>query len=195
MERERLLRLNNNEYVNFANTPLGSNGLACTYDLPAGPHDPAAVVCADLWGYSQAQELAPVSPAMLDEFVLPYQARIAQRFGLNCYGCCEPLDDKWDAVFRHIPRLREVSVSHAASLPRAIEEIGGRAVLSWKPSATEMIAEFREDYIRSEMEKAFEVAETACLVVCLRDTMSFFGEPHRVRRWTEITMEMALERE
>jgi len=58
-----------------------------------------------------------------------------------------------------------------------------------------MIAEFREDYIRSEMEKAFDVAENACLVVCLRDTMSFFGEPHRVRRWTEITMEMALERE
>ena len=34
MERENLLRLNNNEYIYASNTPLGSNGLACTDELP-----------------------------------------------------------------------------------------------------------------------------------------------------------------
>ncbi len=193
MEEQKVLRLNNCEYVNLANTPLGSNGLAITDELPGAGFDPQKVTCAHLWGYFQAQEFAPVSADMLEEHVLPYQSRIAGRFGLNCYGCCEPLDRKWDLVFRCIPRLREVSVSHAADLEVAVDKIQNRCVFSWKPNATEMIANFRETYIRKELKRVFALAGECRLVVCLRDTLSFYGESRRLSKWVDIAMEAAAE--
>lgn len=81
MESENLLRLNNNDYIYASNTPLGSKGLACTDELPDDGHDPSHIKTKDLWGYTQAQEFAQVSPENHLEFVLPYQEKIAQRFG------------------------------------------------------------------------------------------------------------------
>ena len=54
---------------------------------------------------------------MFAEFVLPYQLPILERFGLNCYGCCEPLDQRWSTL----KQLRRASVS-----PLMI-------VFSWRP--------------------------------------------------------------
>ncbi len=49
----------------------------------------------DMWGFAESQETVGVSPRMFAEFVLPYQIPLLERFGLNCYGCCEPLDKRW----------------------------------------------------------------------------------------------------
>ncbi|MDP7287961.1 MAG: hypothetical protein QGH94_08205, partial [Phycisphaerae bacterium] len=59
----------------------------------------------DMWGFCESQETVGVSPEMFEEFVFPYQMPILERFGLNCYGCCEPLDNRWHVVKR-FPRLR-----------------------------------------------------------------------------------------
>ena len=49
----------------------------------------------DMWGFGESQETVGVSPAMFGEFIFPYQLPLLERFGLNCYGCCEPLDKRW----------------------------------------------------------------------------------------------------
>ncbi|MFW9973613.1 MAG: hypothetical protein ACFFDF_25760, partial [Candidatus Odinarchaeota archaeon] len=33
------------------------------------------------------------------------------KFGLLSYGCCEPLDQKFDVVIRSFPNLRRISVA------------------------------------------------------------------------------------
>ena len=73
MEKENLLCLNNNEFMYLSNTPLGSNGLACSDQLPGSSYDPAHVTTRDLWGYTQAQEFSEVSPECHEEFVLRHQ--------------------------------------------------------------------------------------------------------------------------
>jgi hypothetical protein len=191
LERENLLMLNNNEFVSSSNTPLGSNGLACTQELPGPEFNPGRLTTRNLWGYAQAQEFSEVSPEKHEEFVLPYQQKIAERFGLNCYGCCEGNDKKWNRIITHIPHLREVSVSHAASLEIAADMLKDNYVLSWKPHPVRMITSFDEKNVREELTRGFEQTRGCCVIVCLRDTQTLFGEPERVSAWTRIATDVA----
>jgi hypothetical protein len=192
LEEKELLWLNNNEFILNSNTPLGSNGLGLTDELPAEGFDENRVTCGHLWGYFMAQEFSEVSPDMLAEFVLPYQIPIADRFGLTCYGCCEGNDRKWDVLAGSFPHLRELSVSHAADLEIAADTLGDRYVLSWKPNASQMIATFDEEYIRHTMERALDITKDCHLVISLRDTQTLFGEPKHISEWTRITLETTM---
>lgn len=191
LEKENLLCLNNNEFIRSSNTPLGSNGLGITDELPRDSWDPCHMTTKHLWGYFQAQELTGVSPDMLEEFVLPYQAQIAKRFGLNCYGCCEINDLKWDTILKHIPHLRELSVSHASRLEIAAEKLKNNCVFSWKPHPAEMITMFDEGRLRRTLKRAFDITRECCVVVCLRDTQTLDGKPERVAEWTRIALQVA----
>ena len=48
---------------------------------------------------------------MFGEFVYPYQDRLAKRFGLLSYGCCERVDALWEKYLSKWDHLRKLSVS------------------------------------------------------------------------------------
>ncbi|MGQ9472783.1 MAG: hypothetical protein ACUVRN_01850, partial [Candidatus Caldatribacteriaceae bacterium] len=104
LEKNNLLSLNND------GTYVGSGGFGYTQELPAPDFDGLHVRTQDLWGFAESQETVGFSPQAFDEFIFPYQYTILERFGLNCYGCCEPLDKRWEVVSR-FPKLRRISVS------------------------------------------------------------------------------------
>ena len=136
-----------------------------------------------------------VSPDMLEEFVLPYQSRLAQRFGINCYGCCENLGGKYDMVKKYIPNLRELSITFTCDQETAVENVKDEYVYSWKPSTTELITVFSEDRIRKQMKYQFDLARDCHLVASLRDTQTLYGAPERMTKWCDISMELAKEYE
>ena len=86
-----------------------------------------------MWGFCESQETVGVSPEMVGEFVVPYQKPIMERFGLSCYGCCEPLDPRW-YLLKDIKGLTRVSVSPWADVNRMAEYLGKEFVYSRKPS-------------------------------------------------------------
>ena len=104
LESENLLSLNNGGDFH------GTGGYGWTDELPSAGFDGSHVKTADMWGFCESQETVGVSPEIFEELIFPYQNEILQRFGLNIYGCCEPLDTRWDVV-KKIPRLRKVTVS------------------------------------------------------------------------------------
>jgi len=186
VEQNGWLCLNNEDHY------VGSGGVAYTDQLP-GPGFDGRVRLGDLWGFAEAQELAVVSPAMLDEFVLTYQARLLSRFGLNAYGCCESLTHKLPVVKR-IPHLRRVSVSPWTDLRVAAEELGDRYIFSWKPNPAELaMPVFDEERIRAGLREAVEIARGGVLEIIMKDTHTVNGEPHRLTRWVEIAQEVAAE--
>lgn len=190
MEKENLLRLNNNEFLKNANTPLGSNGLSISDELPGDSCDPNHVRTQDLWGYCQAQEFAPVSAEMLNEFVLPYQKPLADRFGMIAYGCCEPNDFKYDCLMNTFSNLRQISVCHVADIRLAAEKIRDKYTISWKPHCT-LIDNFNEQKVRSFMQEGFEVFKDCHVVCSLRDNLTLHGANDSFTRWTNIAMEIA----
>jgi len=190
MEGNRLLRLNNNDFTKSTNSPLGSNGLAITDGIPGQGSKHDEVKCRDLWGYSMAQEFVGVSPEMHEKYVLSHQRKLGERFGLLCYGCCEPNDRKWASIFKTFRNLREVSVSHVADLDIAAEAIGANYVFSWKPNST-ILPYSDEEAIRRQLADGMGKARDCHLVVSLRDNLTLGGRPELLSRWTRTAMELA----
>lgn len=101
LEKNNLLSLNND------GTYVGSGGIGYSDQLPAKDFDGVHVRPIDMWFHSESQEFSGVSPAMFEEFVFVYQLPIIKKFGLVCYGCCEPLHSRWN-IIKNIPNLRRV---------------------------------------------------------------------------------------
>jgi hypothetical protein len=183
-EQQGLLSLNND------GTYVGSGGFGWSRELPQ-PDFAGQVRTRDLWGFGESQETVGVSPRMFDEFVFQYQLPILERFGLNCYGCCEPLDKRWSVVER-VPRLRRVSVSAWADVRDMAEKLGDRYIYSWKPRPSDLaLPTFDEEMIRAGL-RAMMRATRACRVeVIMKDNHTIANDPHRVTRWVQMAREEA----
>jgi hypothetical protein len=159
--------------------------------------DPAAnvngVQRSRLWGYMAAQEMALVSPAQHEEFLLRYQKPILENFGLTAYGCCENLTRKID-MLRQIRNLRRIAVSPFADAPRCAEQIGDKYVLSYRPSPADMVGYgFDEARIRGILRRDLEACRAnGCHVdIALKDVQTVQGDTERVRKWVATTRAVA----
>jgi hypothetical protein len=133
----------------------GSSSYTYTDALPGSDYVPGHVVERNLWGYAQAQELSGVSPEMLEEFILPYQAELLNRFGLSSYGCCEAMDVKIKSVEKFIKNLRILAISPYSNHRLAAEISSGRYVLACKfhPDLVSHFNETRVDeYVKNILE-------------------------------------------
>ncbi len=184
LEEEGLLASNSD------GTYVGSGGLGWSNELPPVEAN-NGVRCANMWGFSESQETVGVSPDMFDEFIFPYQVPILERFGLNCYGCCEPLDVRWHIV-KEIPNLRRVSVSPWANKARAAEQLQHDYIYSLKPSPTDLaMATFEEDRVRTELREVLQTIRDCCVEIIMKDNHTIGNDPQRVIRWVQIAREEA----
>ena len=128
---------------------------------------------------------------MFAEFIFPYQIPIQERFGLNCYGCCEPLDKRWHIV-KQIPNLRRISVSPWANIADMAEKLEDRYIFSMKPSPTDLAMDgFDEARIRSELRAALQKTRGCRVEVLMKDNHTIRNDPRRVVRWVQIAREEA----
>ncbi|MHB0874637.1 MAG: hypothetical protein ACYC5O_01195 [Anaerolineae bacterium] len=176
---------------NSGNDYVGSGAYGWSHELPAPGFDATRVRTRDMWGFAEAQEISGVSPAMHDEFVLQYQLPILERFGLNCYGCCEPLHHKFDLVMK-VPRLRRVSISPWCDRAIAAEALGDKVVFSWKAHPAYLAdVTFDPDAVRANVRETLTIARGCCVEMVLKDTHTCNGQPERFDLWTRIAMEEA----
>jgi len=73
-------------------SPINQESFAFNSELPCE----GVTQTTECWGFLESQETTGVSPEMFGEFVFPYQDRLAKRFGLLSYGCCERVDAIWE---------------------------------------------------------------------------------------------------
>ena len=185
MEQEGLLTLNNDD------TYVGSGGFGFTRQLPQSDFDGRHVRTSDMWGFCESQETVSVSPELFEQFVFPYQLPIMQRFGLNCYGCCEPLDTRWHVVER-FPNLRRVSVSAWADLEKMAQQLGPNYVLSLKPNPSPLSTPQADlDEIRSYLRHAMEITKGCRLEVIMKDNHTLGNNPQNAVNWARIAKEEA----
>ena len=184
LEDNQLLALNND------GTYVGQGGFGWTKQLPQ-PDFGCTVRLCDLWGNAESQETTAISQAMFDEFVFPYQVRLLERYGLNCYGCCEPLEKRWDVVKR-IPNLRRVSVPAWSDWADMAEKLGAQYVYALKPNPADLaMASFDEERIRKELRQAFQITRDCRVEVIMKDNHTIGNDPRRAVRWVQIAREEA----
>jgi hypothetical protein len=159
--------------------------------------DPAAnvrgVQRSRLWGAMAAQEMALVSPAQHEEFLLRYQKPILESFGLTAYGCCENLTRKID-MLRQIRNLRQIAVSPFADAPRCAEQIGDKYVIGYRPNPADMVSYgFDEARIRGTLRRDLEAfrANGCHADITLTNVLTVQGDTERVRKWVATTRAVA----
>ncbi len=155
-------------------------------DLPDPEANSEPVKRDQLWVFAAAQEMAQVSPAMHDEFVLQYQLPIISKFGLCAYGCCEDLTDKID-MLRQIPNLRRIGVTPVADVAKCAEQIREDYVFSWRPNPAQMICcGFDPELIRSVVSDAMEASKGCHVDITLKDVQTVQNNPYNLREWVKI---------
>ena len=185
LQENGLLSLNND------GTYVGSGGFGYTRELPQKDFDGKTIRTCDLWGFCESQETTTFSPEMFAEFIFPYQLPILERFGLNCYGCCEPLDKRWYVV-KNAPRLRRVSVSPWANLADMADKLGEQYIYSMKPHPGDLaVPSLNEERIRSELRRALQITRNCRVEIIMKDNHTIANNPQNVIRWCQIAREEA----
>ena len=181
LESESLLDFNTD------NQMAGPRSYGYVSDLPAA-RAPRPVRLKDLWGWAESQEFQMMSPAMYGEFVLPYLARLCERFGLVYYGCCERVDDRLPMILDAIPNLRSVSVSGWSNLARTAELLGQKYVYSRKPTPAYISGVHPDwDRLEADMRNTRAAAQACNLEILFRDVYTTHGDCGRLRKWVDMT--------
>jgi hypothetical protein len=179
-EREGLLALNTDSQM------AGPRSYGYVSDLPA-PDSKDQVTLKDLWGWAESQEAESISPAMYKEFVLPYLAKLSERFGLVYYGCCERVDDRLEMIIDAIPNLRSVSVSGWSDFAKAAEILGKKYVYSRKPVPAHISgASPNWDLLEKDLRDTYTAARDCNLEILFRDVYTTNGDRTRLRRWVDL---------
>ena len=181
LEKERLIDYNTDSQM------AGPRSYGYVSDLPApNCSDPPRL--KNLWGWAESQEFEMISPAMFQDFVLPYLARLSEHFGLVYYGCCERVDDRLPFILKSIPNLRSVSVSGWSDLAKTAELLGKKYVFSRKPTPAYISGSNVDwDRLESDMKNTREVTRDSNLEILFRDVYTINGDRARLRQWVDMT--------
>jgi len=172
------------------NFRVGSGGLGYSKELPKPNFNPHRVRTCDQWGFATAQIFCDVSPARHEEFALSYERRWLERFGLNYYGCCEPLHNRIH-ILKSIPNLRKISMSPWIDVQKAVENVGNNYAFSYKPNpAIVATVEWHPDLARKNLEVVLEKTKGCHIEVIMKDISTVRYEPQRLWEWEKIAMKL-----
>jgi hypothetical protein len=177
--------------TNNGNVRIGSGGYGYTRALPGPKFDPAYVRPHNMWGCSNSQIFAAVSPEMHWEFAIKHDMPWLTRWGLTYYGCCEPLDGKLE-ILKRIPNLRKISMSPLIDVERGVAAVGDRYVFSYKPNPA-ILAEDRwnPERARRELRAVLEKARGCRVEIIMKDVSTVRYQPQRLWEWSRIAVEEA----
>lgn len=182
LEENRLLCLNNDDSF------VGSGGMGFIDELP-GADFKGTVKTQHMWGLAESQITVGVSPAMFEEFIFPYHKKLMERFGLTCYGCCEPMDQRFDIV-KSVKNLRRVSVSPWANMEIMAEKLQNEYVYSWKPSPSHLaVPVMDEEVVRQDIRKALNITRNNRLEMVMKDNHTLGKNPENIKKWVRIARE------
>ncbi len=182
LESENLLSLNNDDSF------IGSGGIGYIDTLP-GEDFSEKVTTKHMWGLAESQITSGVSPDMFKEFIFPYQRKLMERFGMTCYGCCEPMDKRL-AIVKCVESLRRVSVSPWADREIMAEQLGKDYIYSLKLSPTHLaVPDIDEAVIRKDLRDAYRLANDIHLELIMKDNHTLGKNPNNVIRWVELARE------
>ena len=145
-----------------------------------------------VWGFMESQETTAVSPDYYGEFVYPYMDRLAKRFGLLTYGCCERLDNLFEKYLSKWTNLRKLSVSPFNDTAKVGEFLRGkRIVYYFKPRAEHVTAPgpLDEELIRRYFKNAADEASGCLFEVAQREVGSIYGDFERGKRYVQLAKE------
>lgn len=182
---QNLFSLNNDD------TYHSSGGKGYSTELPKPGFNPERVRLCDIWASAESQEMAQMSPEHHEVFVMRYEKRLLTPFGLNGYGCCDPLTDKLDYVVS-MPNMRRISISPWADPDKCAARLKDKYIFSWKPNPVYISGlEFNPEKIRAYMKQALDSTKGCVVELISNSTQTCRNQPERFTEWVKIAKELA----
>lgn len=173
-------------------THLAQESFSFTKELPKD----TVTKTTECWGFLESQETTAVSPDTFGEFVYPYQDRLAKRFGLLSYGCCERVDAIWEDYLSKWDNLRKLSVAPFNNEMQIGEYLRGSNVIYYSKPRAEFVTNpgpIDESALMEYYKEVFTASSGCLLEVAQREVGTIFGDFQRGRKYVELTRE-AIER-
>jgi len=164
---------------------LGNGTYCFTSDLPDKKEN---VRVKDVWGFMDSQETSAISPAMYGEFVLPYYKKVAAKFGLLSYGCCEPVHTIWNGMLDTIENLRKVSISPWCDESMMGEALKGKRIVYLRKPTPNLIGVgtgLDEEAVRTHFKDTLDATRGCHVEFSMRDIYRV-GSAERVKRYIDI---------
>ena len=178
MEKEGLLRLNNDNQDSFGSSYNFTKRLPLTADTS---HD---VRLSDMWGCSNSQETVGISPKMFREFCFPYYRDVCEPWGLIYYGCCEPAHPFWNEISQ-LPHLKKVSISRWCQQEFMGDALRGTEIVySRKPDPNFLSVDSQLDEVAwgKHIRDTLEATKGIFVEFIIRDVYTLHGNIDNARR-------------
>jgi hypothetical protein len=156
------------------------------------PSDADSSRLENSWWYVSAQSLAGISPAMFDEFLQPYHARLSEALSDSrrvYYHGCEDLTNKI-SIIRRLPHLRRFHVSPWTDLEESVKQLGREFVLETHVSYADTLYVHTPAEMRKEVERIMEIAGECVIDINLGDIETVDGRPSVLTDWARIAQEV-----
>lgn len=165
-----------------------NQGSIClTDELPSqGP-----VKLDQIWLHMDSQETINVSQEMFESMVWAPYKKVAERFGLVSFGCCDPLERLWPCLSQ-LKNLRKASIS-----PWTDEAYMGEALASSKiiyqrkpsPNYLGVSEVLDEDAWRQHITTTLKHAKNCKVELTIRDVYTIHNNIDKAKRCVEIMRE------
>jgi len=143
----------------------------------------------DIWIYMDSQETSGVSPEMFKEFIAPYYRKVAERYGLLSYGCCEAVDPIWESFLSTLPNLRKLSIAPWANEDYMGEQLRGKRIVYARKPFPNLLGVgdvLDEEAVKTHIGKTVEAAKGCHLEIIQRDVYRVSQSKEKVRRYVEL---------
>lgn len=135
-----------------------------------------SVLSADRYGYLEAQEAAGLSPDMFAEFLMPHFRKLAARFRLIKFGCCEPVHGFMPHL-QELNGLRKVSVTPWCNQEKLAANCHNGIIWSRKPVPLKLCGStFDPDDFRAHLRETLDIGAGYFIEFIFRDTNRLTGE-------------------
>lgn len=169
-------------------SPVAQESFAFTNELPTS----AVTKTNQCWGFLESQETTAVSPATFGEFVFPYQDRLAKRFGVLSYGCCERIDTIFEPYLSKWENLRKLSVSPFNNESQVGEYLRGSNIVYYSKPRAEYVTNrgpMDEEALMRYFKGVCESASGCLFEIAQREVGTIYGDFNRGKRYVEIAKE------
>ncbi len=146
----------------------------------------------ECWGFLESQETTAVAPDTFGEFAFPYQDRLAKRFGLLSYGCCERVDAIFEEYISRWKNLRKLSVSPFNNEEQIGEYLRGSDIIYYSKPRAEFVTldgAMDEQATRENFTAVCKAARGCLFEVAQREVGTIHGDYNRGKRYVEILRE------
>ncbi len=170
-EDEHLLTLNTD-----GNQGYCSGSSQYTDEIPHREVTPETPLRSDeRYGYLESQESTGISPDMFNEFVMPHSLKLAKKFKLMKWGCCEPAHD----IIEHLQKLnglRKVSVTPWCDQEKLATRCHKDIIWCRKPVPLKLCSEkFDPNELREHLQETLDIGKDFFVEFVFRDTCMLTG--------------------